>query len=155
MTYEELLHKAASFCSLQERCKFDVKEKLQKLDASEEQITKILNRLIDEKFINEERYALAYVKDKFRFNKWGKIKIQMGLKEKKIHSEIIYTALDSIDDDEYFRTAKELIQSKSNGLKYKNEFDRKGKLARYLLQKGFESSIVFKIIPDDNQIHEA
>ncbi len=154
MTYEELLHKAASFSSLQERCILETKEKLQKMEADEAQIRKIIKRLIDEKFIDEERFAKAYAKDKFRFNKWGKLKISLALKEKKISSEHIQLALDQIEDKEYLETAQELIQAKNKGLKYKNEFDRKGKLARYLLQKGFESNLVFRIIPDDNQTHE-
>lgn len=154
MTYEELLHKAASFCSTQERCIFETEEKLRKYEAKEDEIIKITRRLVSENFIDEHRYAKAYVKDKFRFNKWGKIKIGMGLKEKKISSDIIRTALEEIDETAYLESANELIQAKSKGLKYKNEFDRKGKLVRYLLQKGYESSLVYRLIPDGNQNHE-
>lgn len=151
MTYEEALHKTAAFCSLQERCVSEVLDKLSKMEISESDSHKIIAYLTQEKFIDESRFAVAFAKDKFRFNKWGKIKIKMGLKEKGIHPNQIEEALNEIDEKAYEELAVELINSKSKTLKYKNEFDRKGKLVRYMLQKGFETSIVFRLIQVDSQ----
>jgi len=102
--------------------------------------------LIKENFINEKRYAEAFVKDKFRYNKWGKVKIRAGLKMKKIPGEIINNALDSIDDGTYRKTIEELITVHRRSVKAKNQYDLKGKLLRYGLSKGFESDLLYDVL---------
>lgn len=153
ITFEKALNRVASWCSAQERSILEVRNYLEKLDSDPEDIEKILIRLVDENFVDEKRFALAFTRDKFRFNKWGKVKIRMGLREKGINSEIIQISLDELDDDEYLNLALSLLKEKARSVKSSNEYDRKGKLARFLMQKGFESELVMRIvsIQADNQ----
>ena len=88
-TLEELLHKAASYCSISEHCTSEVEEKLLAWGVSADDKQKIIDRLIVEDFINEKRYCTHFVKDKFRFNKWGKIKIAYALRQKGLRDELV------------------------------------------------------------------
>jgi regulatory protein len=135
---EEALHLAAAWCSGTERCCFDVREKLSGWETDAETAEEILEYLIMERFIDERRYACAYVKDKFRYNQWGKIKIRYMLNMKKIPSDIISEALEMLDEETYKEMIIKLIQQKSKGLKAANDYERKGKLSRFLTGKGFE-----------------
>ncbi len=124
----------------------DIRSKLQIWGVGETDIARIISELMRENFINEKRYAEAFVKDKFRYNKWGKVKIRAGLKMKKIPGEIIKTALDSIDDETYRKTIEDLISVHRRSVKAKNQYDLKGKLLRYGLSKGFESDLLYDIL---------
>jgi regulatory protein len=146
MTYEMALHRAAALCSAGEKCEFDIREKLQNWGISSDESNKIVQRLLDEKFLNNERFALSFVKDKFRFNKWGKIKIAYALKQKQIDSSLIQESLNSIDDEEYQDLLRDLIQSKLKGLKYKDKYDMQAKLYRFAQGRGFESNVVSRIV---------
>jgi regulatory protein len=140
------LSKAMALCSKREYCTDDIRTKLQSWGIGEDDNGKIIMNLIKENFINEKRYAEAFVKDKFRYNKWGKVKIRAGLKMKKIPGEIINNALDSIDDGTYRKTIEELITVHRRSVKAKNQYDLKGKLLRYGLSKGFESDLLYDIL---------
>jgi regulatory protein len=109
---------------------------------------KILNILIKENFINESRYATAFVKDKFRYNKWGKVKISAHLKAKSISSDIIQSALESIDNTDYIEMLRKLLDSHRKTVKAKNQIDLNAKLLRYGLSKGFESALLYDILND-------
>jgi regulatory protein len=109
---------------------------------------KIIGILIKENFINESRYAIAFVKDKFNYNKWGKVKIAVHLRVKKLPPDIISSALDSIDNELYTKLLNELIANHRRTVKAKNQYDLKAKLLRYGLSKGFESSLLYDILND-------
>ena len=128
MTYDQALHKAAAYCSLSEKCVFDVQEKLHSWGAESNDHEKIISYLLEEKFIDEKRFAIAYVKDKFRYNKWGKIKIRIMLRQKKIPNYLIEEALNEIDEDAYQEMLVKLKNDKEKNLKYKNEYDKKPNL---------------------------
>jgi regulatory protein len=111
-------------------------------------IGKILRILISDNFINEPRYATAFVRDKFKYNKWGKVKISAHLRGKKVPQDIISSALDSIDNDLYIKLLRELIEAHRKSVKAKNQYDLKAKLLRYGLSKGFESNLLYDILND-------
>jgi regulatory protein len=144
--YQTALSKAMAICSRSEHCADDIRSKLQMWGVGETGIARIISELTRENFINEKRYSEAFVKDKFRYNKWGKVKIRAGLKMKKIPGEIIKTALDSIDDETYRKTIEDLISVHRRSVKAKNQYDLKGKLLRYGLSKGFESDLLYDIL---------
>jgi regulatory protein len=146
--FKTALSKAMAQCSRREFCKDDIRNKLQTWNIGDNDIEKIIEILINEKFIDENRYARAFVRDKFTYNKWGKIKIAAHLKIKRIPSEIIKTALDSIDIDVYTKCISELIASHRRSVKSKNQYDLKAKLMRYGLSKGFESSTLYNLLND-------
>lgn len=142
------LERMQILCSKSEKCTFDIEQKLDKYDLNEADKEWIINQLEEEKFVNNERYAGFFVRDKFRFNKWGKLKIKQALFLKKIPESIIQDALDQIDQDEYYNLASSLIQSKNKEIKDKNIFSRKARLFRFATQKGFEPDIIYPLLND-------
>ena len=141
-TYEQMLFKASAYCATAEHCEADVRTKLQTWACAPEHIDKIIDYLKQENFLNEQRYCNAFVRDKFRFNQWGKTKIAMMLRTKNIAEETIAEAIDQIDDETYQQTVTTLLQTKLKGLKYRDEYDRKAKLIRFAQGRGFEYRII-------------
>lgn len=141
-TYEQMLFKASAYCATAEHCETDVRTKLQTWACAPEHIDKIIDYLKQENFLNEQRYCNAFVRDKFRFNQWGKTKIAMMLRTKNIAEETIAEAIDQIDDETYQQTVTTLLQTKLKGLKYRDEYDRKAKLIRFAQGRGFEYGII-------------
>jgi regulatory protein len=137
-----------TLCSKREYCREDIHVKLLSWGNNEKDCDKILNTLEKENFINEIRYCEAFTRDKFRYNKWGKVKIATHLKSKKIPSEKINKALDLIDNELYINTLKDLLAVRNKNITAKNQYDLKGKLLRYGLSKGFESSLLYDILND-------
>lgn len=147
--YKASLSKAMALCSKREYCREEIRLKLRDWGMNENAIQKIINTLIAEKFIDENRYSRAFTRDKFNYNKWGRIKIAASLRMKRIPSEIISEALESIDYDLYVQTLKDLVSSHRRSVKAKNQYEMKGKLMRFALSKGFENSLVYEILNID------
>jgi regulatory protein len=142
------LKKAMNQCSQREYCIEDIRSKLSLWGIENDDSEKILEILNKENFINETRYASAFVRDKFKYNKWGKVKITAHLKTKNISGEVIRLALDNIDNEQYIKFIRELIIGHRRKIKAKNQYDLKAKLLRYGLSKGFESSLLYEILND-------
>ena len=140
------LSKAMAICSRQELCCEDIQNKLLSWGTGNNDAGKIIEILQNENFINESRYAAAFVRDKFKYNKWGKVKIAAHLKSKKIASDIITNALDSIDHDQYINLLRGLIENHKKTVRAKNQYDLKAKLLRYGLSKGFEGNLLYDIL---------
>jgi regulatory protein len=149
--FKIVLNKAMALCSQREYCSHDIYSKLQAWGVGEDDIIKIIDLLIKDKFINEERFAQAFSRDKFNYNKWGKVKIASHLRSKSIPGEIIKTALDSIDNEVYIKVIKDLIAGHKKSVKAKNQYDLKGKLLRYGLSKGFESNLLYDILNETGE----
>ena len=150
-TLEGLLHKAASYCSISEHCISEVEDKLNAWCIECDDKAKIINRLIDEDFINEKRYCAYFVKDKFRFNKWGKVKISYALKQKGLSDELINAALQTIDEGEYDEMLAALLKTKLTGLKYEFEYEKQGKLFRFAQSRGFENNVIERVLRNISQ----
>ena len=140
----EALNKAAAYCTLCERCISEVKAKLDSWGIGYASQTKILERLIDEKFIDERRYCSAFVNDKLRFNHWGRIKIRAKLIEKRLPRELITETLENIDEEEYNNILLTLIANKAKEVSTDEERKRREKLLRFAASRGFEPSIIMK-----------
>ena len=138
ITEEEALYKVAAYCSTAEHCKAEVSEKLLKWGLSYEAIDRILDHLVTEKYINEERYCKAYINDKFRFAKWGKVKIAQGLYMKKIPSDVAWRYLNEIDQDDYLTVLRGLIAGNRKSVQANDDYQLNGKLVRFALSRGFE-----------------
>ena len=139
--------KIMKYCAYQDRSISEVIDKLYKLEVWKEEHDKYINYLIDNLFLDEIRFTTSFVRGKFRIKHWGKQKIKIHLKQKGIANSIIEKCInEEIDQEEYYKTASELIDFKANTLLETNPFKRKQKLANYLLQKGYESDIVFSIL---------
>ena len=146
MEYKVALQRAAALCSSQEQCSSHIREKLNSWKVSDEDSIRIIALLKKELFLDDQRYATFYVRDKFRFNSWGKIKLAHMLRQKEIHQDVIEEALGQIDQEEYWQTCERLISEKSATLRESNQFKRKGKLFRYAAQRGFESDLIHQIL---------
>ena len=142
------LNKAMNQCSQREYCIEDIHSKLALWGVENDDSEKILEILIKENFINETRYASAFVRDKFKYNKWGKIKIAAHLKAKNLPGDVIRSALENIDSEQYIKFIRELVNSHRRIIKAKNQYDLKAKSLRYGLSKGFESSLLYEILND-------
>ena len=142
MTADEVLYKLAARCSVSEQCLSDVEGKLAKYDLPEEEKTRILHHLVEEKYVDDGRYAEAYVRDKYRFNKWGRMKIAQGLRMKGIDKETIATAMEVIDEAEYLDILRDLLRAKRKSTKGKSEYEVNGKLVRFATGRGFEYAAI-------------
>ena len=148
----EALNKAAAYCTLCERCISEVKAKLDSWGIGYASQTKIIDRLIDEKFIDENRYCRAFVNDKLRFNHWGRIKIRAKLIEKRLPRELITETLENIDEEEYNNILLTLIKNKSREAGNIEEHKKREKVLRFAASRGFEPSLIMKqmnFFPDE------
>jgi len=142
----EILLRMQVLCSRQEKCTSEIRKKLVEYNLAAQEIDRIIEFLSKENYINDERYAIAFAHDKFRFNKWGKIKIEYQLKRKGINDGYILKALESIDSEEYLHMIKSELTKKFIKDKSANEYVLKSKLIRFGQSKGFETEHVFNII---------
>lgn len=142
MTADEILYKLAARCSVSEQCLSDIEAKLSRYDLTEEEHTRILRHLVEEKYVDDRRYAEAYVKDKYRFNKWGRIKIAQGLRMKGIDNETIKSAMEAIDEEEYLGILRDLIKAKRKSTRGASEYEINGKLIRFATGRGFEFAAI-------------
>jgi regulatory protein len=140
--YTQALSKAMAICSKAEKCIFDIQTKLDEWGIEKADAQKIIKTLIAEKFIDEDRYTRYFVRDKFRFNQWGKVKIVFMLKSKKIPATLIEDALQEISDEAYLELLVKLLEDKAKKTKFVNEYDKKGKLVRFAQSRGFEFEVI-------------
>ncbi len=148
LTKEQALQKLRHFCGYQERCHYDVKEKLYNLGVARKEHDEIIASLIEENYLNEERFAIAFAGGKFRINHWGKVKIKYELKKKQVSEYSIKKALKQIAEEDYLKVLDKLVKEKYNALKSDQHLVRKKKTMDYLMQKGFELELVRKAVAD-------
>ena len=142
----EILKQCARYCSAAERCRSDVKKRLDTVELDDAAKESILHRLVKEGFIDEVRYSRAFVNDKFRFNQWGRTKIVFELKNRGIASSTINSALEEIDSEVYTETLQKLLVKKKKTIKAETNRELLTKLHSYATSKGFESDMAFKLI---------
>jgi len=138
--------KAAKYCAYQERTQQEVRDKLYSYGLYPDAVEEVLSDLISEGFINEERYAQAFVRGKFRSNRWGRIKIEIGLRQKGLSDYCIRSGLAEIKEEDYQETLQALIRKKWDSLTKEDSYARKHKTARFVMGKGYESELVWKIL---------
>ncbi len=144
----EAKSKAARFCAYQERAPLEVRKKLNSYGLMGEELEGILEELISEGFLNENRFAESYANGKLRLKKWGKLKIKMGLEQYQIDPSRIGSILDTIPDNEYRRILKQLVDKKWQSLKISDSFIRKHRVAQYVMSKGFEPDLIWEVLKD-------
>ena len=137
-TVEEARLKAEAYCAMSEHCTDDVCRKLEQWGVPLAAYESILEHLKKEKYVDDARYAIAFVKDKYRFNQWGRMKIVQALRLKQIPSVEINQALEEIDDTEYSDILMSLIRRKLPTIKAVNGYERKGKLVSFAAGRGYE-----------------
>jgi regulatory protein len=138
----ELLRLAAAYCSSCERCISEVRKKLATAGASPEVAERITARLLEEKFVDESRFCRSFVKDKFRFNGWGRIRIRHELQQKGIAAHVIAEALNELDEEACRSALSEMLKAKKRTTKGRSEYDVFLKLYRFARGRGFEGALV-------------
>ena len=151
MTFEQALIKASEICARQEKCIFDIEKKLKVWGVEEQIACKVIDQLIKEKFIDEQRYISYYVRDKFRFNGWGKIKIRWQLKAKNIVGTLVDEVLSQISDEEYKDALAQLLIKKRRNIKKDDKrgddkYKIKASLIRHAASRGFEPNLIYQLL---------
>lgn len=136
--------KAAALCSRAEKSPLSIQKKTTQWGLSPEEGEAVLQRLFEHNFLNEQRFACFYVCDKYRFNRWGRIKIAYQLKNEGISAPCITQALEEIDDESYLENLRDLLQEKYRKTKGKDDYDLKMKVVRYAQGRGFEPELIFR-----------
>lgn len=132
----------AALCAQAEHCQYEMLEKMRRWELPEEAQARVMAKLIKERFVDDERYTQAFVKDKIRYNKWGRRKVEQGLWQKRIDEDIRKRVLDDVDDDEYLSVLRPLLKQKRKTIKAKNDYELNQKLMRFALGRGFTFDII-------------
>jgi regulatory protein len=142
MTEQEAYLQLAALCAQAEHCEQEMRDKMRRWELDETVQNRIVDRLIKERYVDDERYARAFVKDKIRYNKWGRRKVQQALWKKRIDADIQQRVLDEIDEKEYVDILRPLLKQKRKTTKAENDYELNRKLVRFALSRGFDFSII-------------
>lgn len=146
ISYHAALQKAEAYCAYQERSQYEVRGKLISLGIRGQDLENIITELIENNFLNEERFALAYARGKLRMKNWGRNKIAQGLKFKQVSVPLVKKALKSLDEEEYESILKDVLAKKRLTIKEKNAYKLNYKLSQYAMSRGFESDLIFLLL---------
>ena len=141
--------KLLKYCAYQERCELEVVGKLKKYNLTVQETKRIIDRLKEEKYLDNQRYARIFASGKLRNNKWGRIRIRYELKRKSIQDEYIKQALSSIDENEYEEMVIDLIRKKKKSIRKEDPFIARNKILQYLCVKGFENNLAWELIKEE------
>ncbi len=146
LTPSQALLKAANFCAYQERAHHEVIERLSEWGVWGDDAQEILLQLIEQNYVNEERFAIAFAGGKFRIKHWGKTKIKLELKQKKVSDYCINKALQAIEEEDYLKMLEQVIDKKWHETKDANLLAKRAKVAKYAMSRGFESDLIWDIL---------
>jgi regulatory protein len=145
-TLQTALDKLRKYCVYQERSQMEVRNKLYSLGLTSSEVEQGIVVLIEDGFLNEERFAIAYARGKFRIKNWGKVKIKAGLKAKMISPWCINKALSQIDDTEYFESMKKVLEGRKRKEKESNPLKRNYLLVKFVAAQGYEMDLIWDLI---------
>ena len=155
ITEQEAYLQLAALCAQAEHCQQEMRDKMRRWEVDETAQNRIIARLVKERYIDDERYARAFVKDKIRYNKWGRRKVQQALWLKHIDADIQQRALDEIDEKEYLDVLRPLLKQKRKSIKAESDYELNQKLVRFALGRGFGFDIIRQCLNvDDIDIEE-
>lgn len=153
MTEQEAFLQLASLCANAEHCQHEMLEKMRKWEVPEAVQARVMARLVKERYVDDERYARAFVKDKIRYNKWGRRKVQQGLWLKHIDDDIQERVLGEVDDSEYLAVLRPLLKQKVRSIRAENDYERTQKLVRFALGRGFTFDIIRQCLNVDDDMN--
>lgn len=152
MTEQEAYLQLAALCAQAEHCEQEMRDKMKRWEIDEMAQNRIIQRLVEERYVDNERYARAFVKDKIRYNKWGRRKVQQALWMKRIDNDIQQRILDEIDDKEYLDVLRPLLKQKRKSIKAESDYALNQKLVRFALSRGFTFDIIRQCIQVDEEM---
>ena len=150
MTEQEAHLQLAALCARAEHCQQEMRDKMRRWELDETVQNRVINRLVKERYIDDERYARAFVKDKIRYNKWGRRKVQQALWQKHIDTDIQQRVLDEIDEKEYLDVLRPLLKQKRKSIKAQSDYELNQKLVRFALSRGFTFDIIRQCLDVDD-----
>ena len=144
----------AALCAQAEHCQWEMTEKMRRWELDDEAQARVMERLVKERYVDDERYARAFVKDKVCYNKWGRRKVEQALWQKHIAEDIRQRALDEVEDEEYLSVLKPLLKQKRRTVKAQNDYELNQKLMRFALGRGFTFDIIRQCISVEDEPDE-
>ena len=154
MTEQEAYLQLAALCAQAEHCQQEMRDKMRRWELDESVQNRIIDRLIKERYVDDERYARAFVKDKIRHNKWGRRKVQQALWQKRIDADIQQRVLDEIDEKEYLDVLRPLLKQKRKSIRAANDYELNQKLARFALSRGFTFDLIRQCMDIEDDFEE-
>ena len=151
-TEQEAYLQLAALCAQAEHCQQEMRDKMKRWEMAPEAQERVIARLVKERYIDDERYARAFVKDKVRYNKWGRRKVQQGLWMKRIDDDILQRVLDEVDDEEYLAVLKPLLKQKAKSIKAESDYELNQKLVRFAFGRGFTYDIIRQCLDVDEEM---
>ena len=142
----------AALCAQAEHCQYEMQEKMRRWELPEDAQTRVMQRLVSGRYVDDERFAHAFVKDKIRYNKWGRRKVEQALWQKRIDEDIRKRVLDEVDEDEYLSVLRPLLKQKRKTIKANSDYELNQKLMRFALGRGFTFDIIRQCIDVDDEL---
>jgi len=152
MTEQEAYLQLAALCAQAEHCQQEMRDKMRRWELDETVQNRIIDRLIKERYVDDERYARAFVKDKIRYNKWGRRKVQQALWQKHVDADIQQRVLDEIDEKEYLDILRPLLKQKRKSIRATSDYELNQKLARFALSRGFTFDLIRQCLDLDDEL---
>ena len=151
-TEQEAYLALAALCAQAEHCQWEMTEKMRRWELSDEAQARIMEKLVKERYVDDERYARAFVKDKVRYNKWGRRKVEQALWQKHIDDDIRQRTLDEIYDEEYLSVLRPLLQQKRKSTKAQSDYELNQKLIRFALSRGYTYDIIRQCLEVEDEL---
>ena len=146
ITEQEAYLRLAALCAQAEYCQYEMQEKMRRWELTDEVQARVMQRLVAERYVDDERFARAFVKDKVRYNKWGRRKVEQALWAKHIDEDIRQRVLDEVDDEEYISVLRPLLKQKRKTTKANSDYELNGKLIKFAMSRGFTIDIIKQCI---------
>lgn len=154
ITEQEALQKLSALCARAEHSSGEMLEKMRRWQLADDARERVLDRLIDEKFVDDERFARLFVREKIRFDRWGRRKIEQALYQKGVASDISRRVLDEVDDEAYVAELKKLIAAKRRSVQAESDYEMRAKLTKYALGRGFGYKVIRRCIDGADELLE-
>ena len=151
MTEQEAYLRLAALCAQAEHCEYEMQEKMRRWEIADDAQAIVMQRLITERYVDDERFARAFANDKVKYNKWGRRKVEQAMWLKHIAEDIRQRVLDSIDDEEYIAILRPLLQQKRRSVKARNDYELRQKLIKFAIGRGFTMDIIKQCISIDDE----
>lgn len=149
MTEQQALTKLTALCSGAEHCSYEMTEKMKRWELDEESQARIMEYLTKEKYVDDSRFCRAFIREKMRFNKWGRRKIELALMQKRIDRSMASEALDEVDDSDYIAILRPMLKQKERSVTANSEYEKNIKLIKFAMSRGFTFNIIKECLTGD------
>ena len=150
MTEQEAFLRLSALCAQAEHCEYEMQEKMRRWQLPDDAQARVMQRLVSERYVDDNRYALAFARDKVKYNKWGRRKVEQALWQKRIADDIRQQVLDNIGDADYISVLRPLLQQKRRAVKARNDYELRMKLVKFALGRGFTMDVIRQCVNTDD-----